>query len=507
MKALFIIRLADNPMTIHVDQRIYPPFSFTIKPPGGAALTVYRPDEATVEKTKATAKEIFVEAFATTYTGYHTNSKSADPIEKWLRLKEGLSLQQWLSNTFDGEYEEYKAGKKGFVYLVNSKGNLMGWLSHSPVSEKGELYLSQCSLEAASRGKKVASTAFAAVFQTQIHTMFPGLKEVKLIARRINESANWLYTKAGFTRDETINPAVYGDSYDNRYVGFRCTIPLVGVIKFDSHAGWQDIFQTFESIIPYTTSIVKNQYEAFKSRNAPAIADERIKSISINENNEELVDIKTISHERISMLLDPQKPFEGALFNSGLANASKLRKGVFLKLEKMVDELDKLAPFFGYKPGQISIKVFEGLRDLTTQAKLFRDKFDEIKNKNPKMTDEEVEKETAKWISPVRNNVPVHSTGAAVDIRLWDNDKNVFLDVGPFGVIWGANENAPTFSENGTLSTQQKLNRFLCVAAADLAGLTNYLFEHWHYSYGDRYHVYWRQNTSDSRNAIYGPVA
>jgi zinc D-Ala-D-Ala dipeptidase len=288
---------------------------------------------------------------------------------------------------------------------------------------------------------------------------------------------------------------------------FSCMRPHPLVPKFDVYAGWQEIFQTFESILPYPThSLIKSQYLAFRSHSLPTIADERMKSIPIHENNEELVDIKTMDHQRISMLPDPQKPFEGALFNSGLPKASKLRKGVFLRLEKMVDALDNLAPYFGYQPGQISIKVFEGLRDLTTQAKIFQAKFDEIQKKSPEMTRDEIERETAKWVSPVRNNVPVHSTGAAVDIRLWDNDKNDFLDVGSFGVLWGATEDAPTFSETGTLSIQQKLNRFLCVAAANQAGLTNYLFEHWHYSYGDRYDAYWHQNNPESRNAIYGSV-
>lgn len=95
-------------------------------------------------------------------------------------------------------------------------------LSHSPVSEKGEVYLSQCSLEAGSRNHKVASTAFGKVLrENSIRQLFPEVKEVKLIARKINTIAHSLYTKAGFTMDETIDPAVYGDSYDDRYIGFR----------------------------------------------------------------------------------------------------------------------------------------------------------------------------------------------------------------------------------------------------------------------------------------------
>ena len=211
-------------MNTLADQPVYPAFSFTIQPSLGGTCTIFRPDAATIEKTKSLAKEIFVEAFATTYTEYHQKSSSSDTIEKWLRLKEGLTLKLWLSNTFDGEYDEYKAGKKGFVYLINSNKNIIGWLSHSPVSPTGELYLSQCSLEAGSRNKHLASLSFAVAVQEHAQKMFPNVKEVKLIARKINERAHWLYTKAGFTKDEKIDPHVYGESYDERYVGYRKTL-------------------------------------------------------------------------------------------------------------------------------------------------------------------------------------------------------------------------------------------------------------------------------------------
>lgn len=212
-------------MNTLVELPIYPSFSFTIKPPKDDSLIIYRPDKDIVEKTKDIAKAIFVEAFTTTYTDYHKKSSSADSIEKWLRLKEGLSLKQWLCNTFEGEYEEYKTGLKGFVHIVNLRGELLGWISHSPVSKNGELYLSQCSLEGNSRGKKIATTAFVTALKCQLQNMFPGVKEVKLIARKINEVAYRLYTRSGFTKDETIDPAIYGESYDDRYVGYRRTVP------------------------------------------------------------------------------------------------------------------------------------------------------------------------------------------------------------------------------------------------------------------------------------------
>lgn len=196
----------------------------TIKTPKGT-FTVKRPDKETVEKTKNIAKQIFIEAFSTTYTQYYNDSKVEAPIEKWLVLKDGFTITTWLDATFEGEYEEYLEGKKDFLHLYDEKETLVGWLSHGPVSDKGEMYLSQCSLEAGHRNSKIATTAFSEVIKDDtIKTIFPGVKEVKLIAREINKFAERLYLTAGFTKDRTIDPKIYGECYNDRYVGYRKTL-------------------------------------------------------------------------------------------------------------------------------------------------------------------------------------------------------------------------------------------------------------------------------------------
>ena len=268
-------------------------------------------------------------------------------------------------------------------------------------------------------------------------------------------------------------------------------------------ATWIDIFDTYRNVLA-SESILPNQQRAFASAQAPTIVDSRIKEIPISENGEELIDLRLMTCQRIFMMDDPSIPFEGPTFHSGLPQASKMRMGVFKKLLAMIVELDRLAHYFGYEPGQIDIKVFEGLRDLKTQKKLFEKKVEEILQITPHLSLEMAEREASKWVSPYKNNVPVHSTGAAVDIRLWDNRTSGFLDMGAFGVIWGKNENAPTFSEN--LIDRQKQNRFYCFVSAERAGLTNYAYEYWHFSSGDRYDAYWKKNDPSERKAFYGPA-
>ena len=271
---------------------------------------------------------------------------------------------------------------------------------------------------------------------------------------------------------------------------------------------WAEILYEKENLFKDNNSykIIKEQYDSFINNKAPVIANPIIKNIAIIENGEQLFDIFTMHNARISMLPNSpeNKPFVAAIYNSGLPSGSKIRIDVYKRLEKMILQLDELATLFNYKSGKISIKVFEGLRDLKTQEMLFKNKFNEIKAQNPLLSDESVEIETAKWVSPYKNNVPVHSTGAAIDIRLWNEETNDFVDLGKFGVIWGENKEAQTFSEN--ISEAQKLNRLYLLIAALNSGLINYVYEHWHFSAGDRYAAYWQGKDVNKRMAYYGSI-
>lgn len=268
---------------------------------------------------------------------------------------------------------------------------------------------------------------------------------------------------------------------------------------------WQESIIYFkEDIDKSTYALIDAQYSSFTQGTAPKIADSVIKSIPIIECHEQLVDIKNSSHPRITMLPKPASAFPSPDCHSPFEAASKIRFTLFLKLEAMIKQLDSYASKFGYQKGQIAIKVFEGLRDIKTQQFIFDNKSKEIRTANPEMNEDEVFNETCKWVSPVLNNVPVHSTGGAVDIRLWDNKALKFLDLGIFGVIWGKNTTAPTFS--GEITELQRNNRLYLLIAATQAGLVNYLYEYWHFSYGDRYASFWKEPQPEKRNAQYGSI-
>jgi zinc D-Ala-D-Ala dipeptidase len=290
----------------------------------------------------------------------------------------------------------------------------------------------------------------------------------------------------------------------------RCKILFLLLIPASAFANktWEQLLAEYDAHMSNDDKkLLLRQHAAFAAGRSPIIAAPEIKSIAIADTGEPIIDVRKYSVARLGILPDSpeQIPFSAPYYNSGLANASKMRSAIFARLVTMVTHLDDLSQPFGYQPGQVAIKLFEGLRDLKTQEQLFNKKVQEILTQNISLTQEEAEKEASKWVSPIKNNVPVHATGAAVDIRLWDTKNQEFLDMGIFGVIWGANPGAPTFSES--ITDTQKKNRLYCLLAARRAGLVNYSYEFWHYSAGDRYAAYWQEQDAAKRCTLYGPVA
>lgn len=271
---------------------------------------------------------------------------------------------------------------------------------------------------------------------------------------------------------------------------------------------WEQIFAEKKNLMSNPSSqIIADQYVAFGQNSAPIIAAPSITKITILNSNESLIDLKQIKHPRIKMAPEPPdgRAFKGPMYNSGLPNCSKMRLNVWKRLQQVPTYLDQFAKTFGYAPDTINIMLFEGLRDLKTQAMLFNNKVKEIRLNNPKLSLEEAETEASKWVSPVKNNVPAHATGAAIDIRLWNSKTETFVDLGTFGVIWEPNQSASTFSDK--ISDTQKRNRLYLLLACAAAGLVNYPYEYWHFSYGDRYATYWQEHESEKQCALYGAVS
>jgi len=253
-------------------------------------------------------------------------------------------------------------------------------------------------------------------------------------------------------------------------------------------------------------AIISRQCQTFLEGSAPAIAAPQVKSIPIIECQDPIVNLYDMKHPRVIVMAEQEMLLKAHAHPDDIDPRADshpcMRKKVFEILLQMIIELDILAVHFGYETGDLDIYLFEGWRDLDTQKLLFDRKMAQIREANPDFTEEQAYAETSKWLSPYIDNVPAHSTAGAIDIHIYNNKTQQFLDMGPFNKD---GTKAPTFSDDPSLQDHQKNNRLLLLAAATRAGLTNYVYEFWHYSYGDRYDCFWRKDKQDPKyHAIYG---
>ncbi len=226
---------------------------------------------------------------------------------------------------------------------------------------------------------------------------------------------------------------------------------------------------------------------SYKILSMPIVAP-CITQIKIEECGEQLVDLIAIRNQRIVPLIN----FD-ARYNAGHSDFGKVRKGLYERLLRLLS----------YLPDNVGLAVFEGYRPLWKQKEYFEKKFKELVQQSADKNLDAIYNETCKFVSPYIDNIPVHCTGAAIDFMLFyinQDGSTALLDLGKFGVIFGPNDQTQTLAAN--ITDEQRKNRLMLLEAAAKAGLVNYGYEWWHFSYGDRAWAY----VEKQEKAMYGLV-
>ena len=159
----------------------------------------------------------------------------------------------------------------------------------------------------------------------------------------------------------------------------------------------------------------------------------------------------------------------------------------------------------GHLPPGIYFCLYEGYRSLTLQAMLFGRQYNAIKTRHAGWSSTDIFKETTRLVSPVTNldgshNIPPHSTGAAIDVYLID-DQGKPLDMGIHPKDWMQdNDGVLSLTDSTRISPVAQANRNMMNHALRVVGFVNYPTEFWHWSYGDRYWAFVKQKPF----AIYG---
>ena len=190
----------------------------------------------------------------------------------------------------------------------------------------------------------------------------------------------------------------------------------------------------------------------------------KLRAVPIEENGEPLVDPRTLS-KRIHFAAKHPK-FED------MKRTPRVRKTVAEMLARAAESL----------PDGIDLKIIEGFRPLHQQKWMYEQLRQGYAEKHPEWNAATLNRVTNTMSAPPGDKCPPpHTTGAAVDLCPFDTKTNEFLDMVSPGE-WDETT-APT--DYAKLSDTAKANRKLLGDALTKAGLTNYIGEWWHWSYGD----------------------
>jgi zinc D-Ala-D-Ala dipeptidase len=217
------------------------------------------------------------------------------------------------------------------------------------------------------------------------------------------------------------------------------------------------------------------------------ITDPRVIVISIIDNKEPLVDLK--EQGTIAYGPSPEIPNN--------ADYTKMRKTVY----------DKLIQAQTFLPNGLRLCLYEGYRSLSLQDILFKGRYHKVQSLHPQWSQEEVFDETTKLVSPVINkdgsqNIPPHSTGAAVDVYLIDEGGQP-VEMGLQVKDWMEDKDGSlSQTDSCVISFEAQENRKIMARALEAVGFANYPTEYWHWSYCDRYWAYQRNQSY----SIYGSV-
>lgn len=159
------------------------------------------------------------------------------------------------------------------------------------------------------------------------------------------------------------------------------------------------------------------------------------------------------------------------------------------------------------KAHSLHLYVFDGYRPISTQQGLWRHFNNLFRARYPGFSEKQLEEKTLEFVSDPRNfdpsrpheAPPLHATGGAVDLTLREAS-GAFLDLGtPFD---DSTSMAVTdrferrlLDRDEPMGTQIKrddprlVNRRILYWTMREAGFTNYLFEWWHFDFGNQMHV------------------
>ena len=209
------------------------------------------------------------------------------------------------------------------------------------------------------------------------------------------------------------------------------------------------------------------------NKKIPTIEFPSIQNYIIKDNNEPL-----LSLSEHGFICDSQYYKQGV---PGSLKDCYAREGVIEKL-KIAQSL---------LPYGLKFKIYDAYRPICVQQRLWNFYRNQIKIKEPNLTEAELDKKTGFFVSKPsfdESNPSLHNTGGAIDLTLI-TDNGYALNMGT--LFDDFTERAWTnHFEEYTDCEEVKHNRRILYNAMINAGFTNLPSEWWHYDYGTKFWAY-----------------
>ena len=149
-------------------------------------------------------------------------------------------------------------------------------------------------------------------------------------------------------------------------------------------------------------------------------------------------------------------------------------------------------------PDGLTLTIGTALRTIEMQRSIRERLTADLSEKHPDWSLATLARMLNRMVAPPDDiSPPPHLTGGALDVSLRGEDGEALDFTSPMEGWWDA---AHTYHHR--LSDQARANRILLITVMEAAGLTNYVGEWWHWSYGDQG---WALRVG-SPVAYYGPV-
>lgn len=198
----------------------------------------------------------------------------------------------------------------------------------------------------------------------------------------------------------------------------------------------------------------------------PGEDQDELDAVEIRDNGESLVDFLAACPD---LLFAPRHPvFE-------FPRVHLLRESVARMVCEAAQHLKAVRP-------DLRLQIVEGYRPLATQRAMFRHANAEVRKLHPDWDAKRIAIQAGRFSAPPEAvTPPPHITGGAVDLELATPD-GVRLDFSsPFDIL-DLQQAAP---DAPGLSDEANANRALLKSILEPTGLTSYVDEWWHWSYGD----------------------